>query len=123
MRPLPKLLLASALAGVLVLPWMKREAEVSAPADEASPAAIVSVAPAVSTAFAPHQWSPGSVISRRDARVAGEQTGRVVDVAERDLPARLGRHLGDSGSHESRTDDREPTRHIVLLRPRRPASP
>ncbi|WP_296282466.1 efflux RND transporter periplasmic adaptor subunit [Pseudoxanthomonas sp.] len=93
MRPLPKLLLASALAGVLVLPWMKREAEASAPPDEASPPAIVSVAPAVSTAFAPHQWSPGSVISRRDARVAGEQTGRVVDVAEVGQRVRRGQAL------------------------------
>lgn len=93
MRPLPKLLIALALAGVLALPLVKRNAEASAPAAEAPPPAIVSVAPAVSTAFAPRQWSPGSVISRRDARVAGEQTGRVVDVADVGQRVRRGQAL------------------------------
>ncbi|NCT72533.1 MAG: efflux RND transporter periplasmic adaptor subunit [Xanthomonadaceae bacterium] len=83
MRSLPKLLIAIALAGVLALPLVKRDADASAPSTKPdAPPAIVSVAPAVNAAFAPRHWSPGSVISRRDARVAGEQDGRVVEVAE-----------------------------------------
>lgn len=94
MRPLPKLLLAIALAGVLALPLVKPDADASAPADTADAApAIVSVAPAVSTAFAPRHWSPGSVISRRDARVAGEQSGRVVEVAAVGQRVRKGQAL------------------------------
>lgn len=94
MRPLPKLLLAIALAGVLALPLVKPDADASAPAGTADAApAIVSVAPAVSTAFAPRHWSPGSVISRRDARVAGEQSGRVVEVAAVGQRVRKGQAL------------------------------
>ncbi|MBA3930218.1 MAG: hypothetical protein C0521_11600 [Xanthomonas sp.] len=94
MRPLPKLLLAIALAGVLALPLVKPDADASAPADTADAApAIVSVAPAVSTAFAPRHWSPGSVISRRDARVAGEQSGCVVEVAAVGQRVRKGQAL------------------------------
>uniref|UniRef100_UPI000B023AD2 efflux RND transporter periplasmic adaptor subunit n=1 Tax=Pseudoxanthomonas mexicana TaxID=128785 RepID=UPI000B023AD2 len=88
------LLLAIALAGVLALPLVKPDADASAPADTADAApAIVSVAPAVSTAFAPRHWSPGSVISRRDARVAGEQSGRVVEVAAVGQRVRKGQAL------------------------------
>ncbi|CAN7381896.1 efflux RND transporter periplasmic adaptor subunit [Pseudoxanthomonas sp. LjRoot143] len=94
MRPLPKLLIASALAGVLALPLVKLDADASAPADKAdAPPAIVSVAPAVSTAFAPRHWSPGSIVSRRDARVASEQDGRVVEVAEVGQRVRKGQAL------------------------------
>ena len=94
MRSLPKLLLALALAGVLALPLVKRDADASAPSGTPdAPAAIVSVAPAVSTAFAPRHWSPGSVISRRDARVAGEQDGRVIEVAEVGQRVRRGQAL------------------------------
>ncbi len=46
------------------------------------PPAPVSVDIAVSERFAPLLWSPGSVVSRRDARIATEQDGRVVEVAE-----------------------------------------
>ena len=94
MRPLPKLLLVTALAGVLALPLIKWDADASAPsAKPDAPPAIVSVAPAVSAAFAPRHWSPGSVISRRDARIAGEQDGRVVDVAEVGQRVRKGQAL------------------------------
>lgn len=94
MRPLSKLLIASALAGVLALPLLKRDADASAPPEKAdAPAAIVSVAPAVSTAFAPRHWSPGSVVSRRDARVASEQDGRVVDVVDVGQRIRKGQAL------------------------------
>ncbi|HET7843726.1 MAG TPA: efflux RND transporter periplasmic adaptor subunit [Xanthomonadales bacterium] len=48
----------------------------------APPAATVSVARAASADFAPVQWVPGTVVSREDARVATEQGGRVVEVAD-----------------------------------------
>jgi RND family efflux transporter MFP subunit len=48
----------------------------------ALPAAPVEIAEAVLADFAPVLWSPGSVLSREDARVAGEQDGRVISVAE-----------------------------------------
>ena len=53
-------LIALALAGVLALPLLKRDADASAPADTAdAPAAIVSVAPAINAPFSPRHWSPG----------------------------------------------------------------
>ncbi|WP_167285126.1 efflux RND transporter periplasmic adaptor subunit [Marilutibacter alkalisoli] len=48
----------------------------------ASSPAVVQVAPAVDTEFAPLHHATGSVISRRDAQVASEQDGRVVRVAD-----------------------------------------
>jgi len=48
----------------------------------APPPATVSIASAASADFAPVQWVPGTVVSREDARVASEQGGRVVAVAE-----------------------------------------
>ncbi|MGL6290319.1 MAG: hypothetical protein ACRC2H_06500, partial [Silanimonas sp.] len=44
--------------------------------------AHVEVAPAVDIALAPLHWSPGSVASREDARIAAEIGGRVDFVAE-----------------------------------------
>ena len=43
--------------------------------------------------FAPRHWSPGSVISRQDARVASEQGGRVVEVVEVGERIRAGQAL------------------------------
>jgi RND family efflux transporter MFP subunit len=54
----------------------------AAAAAQEPPPAPVSVEPAVSERFAPLLWSPASVVSRGDARVASEQDGRVVFVAE-----------------------------------------
>ena len=51
-----------------------------------------------------------------ESRIAGEaavQRG-VVDVPHGDLPAGLRRHLGDARAHQTRADDREPTRHVRL---------
>ncbi|TDK28411.1 efflux RND transporter periplasmic adaptor subunit [Luteimonas aestuarii] len=81
MRTLHKTLLACALAGVAALALLRRDADASAAPPAAPPAAIVAVAPAVDIAFAPMHWAPGGVISRRDARVAGEQPGRVARIA------------------------------------------
>lgn len=82
MRTLHKTLIAAALAAVLVLPTIDFDADASTPAKPEQPPAVVSVAPAVSAELAPRHWAPGSVISRRDARVASEESGRVVRVAE-----------------------------------------
>lgn len=87
MRTLPRNLLsrslvAVALTAALVLPFVDFEADASAPAAPDAPPAVVSVAPAVSTRLAPRHWAPGSVISRQDAKVASEQSGRAIRVAE-----------------------------------------
>lgn len=93
MRTLHKSLIAIALAGVLALPLLKLDADASAPGTPEAPPAIVSVAPAVAAEFAPRHWSPGSVISRQDARVASEQGGRVVEVVEVGQRVRAGQAL------------------------------
>lgn len=51
-------------------------------AADAPPPARVEVAKAVTAEFAPLHWSPGSVASREDARIAAETGGRVDFVAE-----------------------------------------
>ena len=57
------------------------QAAVAATAEEPPPA-HVEVAAAVDVAMAPLHWSPGSVASREDARIAAEIGGRVDFVAE-----------------------------------------
>ncbi|GAB3732549.1 efflux RND transporter periplasmic adaptor subunit [Silanimonas algicola] len=52
------------------------------PTPPAPPPAPVDVAPAVDIALAPLHWSPGSVASREDARIAAEIGGRVEFVAD-----------------------------------------
>ncbi|MCF7220618.1 efflux RND transporter periplasmic adaptor subunit [Marilutibacter chinensis] len=54
----------------------------TATAEDAPPAAMVRVAPAVDTEFAPLHRATGSVISRHDARIASEQDGRIVRIAD-----------------------------------------
>lgn len=82
MRTLHKSLIAIALAAALVLPQIDFDADASAPAQPEAPPAVVSVAPAVNARLAPRHWASGSIISRQDARVASEQDGRVVRVAQ-----------------------------------------
>ena len=82
MRTLHKTLLATMVAAVAVVPFLDLDADASAPAKPDTPPAVVSVAKAIRTELAPRHWAPGSVISRQDARVASEQGGRVIRVAE-----------------------------------------
>lgn len=82
MRTLHKTLLATMVAAVVAVPFLDLDADASAPEKPDSPPAVVSVAEAVRTELAPRHWAPGSVISRQDARVASEQGGRVIRVAE-----------------------------------------
>ncbi|MBC7988084.1 MAG: hypothetical protein H7Y19_00675, partial [Luteimonas sp.] len=70
MRTLHKSLIAAALAAVLIVPMIDLDADASAPAEPETPPAAVSVGKAVNAELAPRRWSPGSVISRHDARVA-----------------------------------------------------
>lgn len=68
-------------------------------AQETAPPAPVSVASATREQLAPQLWTPASVVSRNDARIAAEQDGRVVFVAE----------IGDAvaaGGVLARIDDR-----------------
>ncbi|MDH5834098.1 efflux RND transporter periplasmic adaptor subunit [Luteimonas kalidii] len=84
MRPLTTSLFAAALVGTTALALLARGtgATEATPAAEPAPPAVVQVAPAVRTEFAPRHWAPGSVVSRRDSRVAGEVSGRVLRIAE-----------------------------------------
>lgn len=90
MRPVHTSLLATVLAGGLLLSQVKCSAEASPQAKPATPPAVVSVAPAVRAEFSPWHWGPGSVVSRQDSRVAGEVAGRVLRVAEIGDPVRAG---------------------------------
>ena len=103
---LHKSLIALALAGILALPLLRLDADASAPAAEAPPA-MVSVAPAVRTDFAPRHWAPGSIISRRDARVASELEGRVLQVAEVGQHVRAGQALAVLDDTALRLRERE----------------
>ncbi len=107
MRTLHKSLIAAALAAVLIVPMIDLDADASAPAEPATPPAVVSVAPAVSTELAPRRWSPGSVISRQDARVASEQDGRVVQVTEVGERVRAGQALAILDDTALRLRERE----------------
>jgi RND family efflux transporter MFP subunit len=77
-----RIILLLALVPVLLVPLIKWDAEATPPAKPDVPPAVVGVANAVTTELAPVHWAPGSVISRRDAKVASEQDGRVVRVVE-----------------------------------------
>lgn len=108
MSTLHKSLIALALAGVLALPLLRLDADASAPPAAAdAPPAIVSVAPAVRTDFAPRHWSPGSIISRQDARVASELEGRVLQVAEVGQRVRAGQALAVLDDTALRLRERE----------------
>ena len=90
----------------------------SAPAAMAAeaPPAIVSVAPAVRTDFAPRHWAPGSIISRRDARVASELEGRVLQVAEVGQRVRAGQALAVLDDTALRLRARESEAELARIR-------
>lgn len=114
---LHKSLIALALAGVLALPLLRLDADASAPAPTAeAPPAIVSVAPAVRTDFAPRHWAPGSIISRRDARVAGEGEGRVLQVADVGQRVRAGQALAVLDDTALRLRARESEAELARIR-------
>lgn len=107
MRTLHKSLIAAALAAALIVPLLDLDVDASAPAAPEPPPAAVSVAPAVRVELAPRRWSPGSVISRQDARVASAQEGRVVEVAEVGQHVRTGEALAILDDTALRLRERE----------------
>jgi RND family efflux transporter MFP subunit len=107
MRTLHKSLIAAALAAALIVPLLDLDVDASAPAEPERPPAAVSIAPAVSVDLAPRRWSPGSVISRHDARVASEQDGRVVRVLEVGQRVRAGEALAVLDDTALRLRERE----------------
>jgi RND family efflux transporter MFP subunit len=107
MRTLHKSLIAAALGAALIVPLLDLDVDASAPAEPESPPAAVSVAPAVRVELAPRRWSPGSVISRQDARVASEQEGRVIQVAEVGQHVRAGQPLAILDDTALRLRERE----------------
>ena len=82
---LRRLVLAAAVAaGCAAVAFARADAD-PAPAAVVAPEpppVRVEVAQAVAVRFAPLHWSPGSVASREDARIAAETGGRVDHVAE-----------------------------------------
>jgi len=88
-----RIILLLALIPVLLVPLIKWDADATPPAKPDAPPAVVGVANAVTTELAPVHWAPGSVISRRDAKVASEQDGRVVRVVEVGQKVREGEPL------------------------------
>ena len=88
-----RVILLLALIPVLLVPLVKWDADATTPAKPDAPPAVVGVANAVTTELAPVHWAPGSVISRRDAKVASEQDGRVVRVVEVGQKVREGEPL------------------------------
>jgi multidrug efflux pump subunit AcrA (membrane-fusion protein) len=75
MRHLHACLLVIASLATIGILLLRGDAGANPPAPAAMPQATVSVAPAISTEFAPRHWAPGSVASRHDSRVAGEVAG------------------------------------------------
>ncbi|MDR0184664.1 efflux RND transporter periplasmic adaptor subunit [Lysobacter arvi] len=88
-----RIILLLALVPVLLVPLIQWDVAATPPAKPETPPAVVGVAQAVTTELAPTHWAPGSVISRRDAKVASEQEGRVVRVAEVGQKVRAGEPL------------------------------
>ncbi len=82
-------------------------AEAPATAAPEPPPARVDVAEAVAADFAPMQWTPGSVASREDARVAAETGGRIVEVAAVGAAVRRGDLLARIDDTASRLRERE----------------
>ena len=118
MRTLHKSLIAAALAVALIVPLLDLDVDASAPAEPETPPAAVSVAPAVNVELAPRRWSPGSVISRQDARVASEQEGRVIRVVEVGQHVRAGQPLAILDDTALRLREREAAAEIGSIQAR-----
>ncbi len=88
--------LATSMAAVLSVHAQDEPAVAAVPAVPASPVGVMA---AQTAQFAPLLWAPGNVVSREDARVASEQEGRVISVAEVGTQLRKGEPL-------ARLDDR-----------------
>jgi RND family efflux transporter MFP subunit len=107
MHLLAKSLIALAAAGAVAVALTHRDADASAPPPPQPPPAVVDVSPVVSAPFAPLHWAPGSVISTQDARVASEQAGRIVRIAEVGTHLRAGEPLAAMDDTALRLRERE----------------
>ena len=76
------LLAAALVAGFGLGGGIEADAQAPAPAAAEAPPVPVGIALASSAQFAPRLWVPASVVGHDDARIASEQDGRVVSVAE-----------------------------------------
>ncbi len=76
--------LATCAALVLLAPSddSRAQPQPAPPAPPLPPPATVEVAPASVADIATVQWVPGTVLSRADAQIASEQSGRVLEIAE-----------------------------------------
>ena len=83
----------------------------------ASRSVVVVIRPsAASTSDASILPFSANLVQRLPDAVHAPPGGRVVQVPQRHLPARLRRHLGDARAHQPGPDDRESTRHLLLPR-------
>ncbi len=73
-------IVALAVTAFLLMRGQEGRAQQAAPS--APPPATVEVAKAAATDLGVVQWVPGTVVSREDARIASEQSGRVRAIAE-----------------------------------------
>jgi RND family efflux transporter MFP subunit len=112
---LPKFLFVLVAAGTVAAFALDRDADASAPPKPATPPVIVGVASAVATSFSPRHWAPGSVISREDARVAGEQGGRVIRIAEVGAQLRSGEALAVLDDTALRLREREAAANLARI--------
>lgn len=85
-----------------------------AAAAERAPA-VVRVAPAVEAEFAPLHHASGSVISRHDARIASEQDGRIVRIAEVGTYLRTGEPLAVLDDTALRLREREASAELARI--------
>jgi RND family efflux transporter MFP subunit len=82
MRISIKLLMGSILALSISIHLLRPMAGAQPAAAEPPLPAVVELAEAVRAEFAPVHWAPGSVLSRYDARIASEQTGKLMQIVE-----------------------------------------
>ncbi len=84
MRLPTRLILFGTVVTLVAIHLFRPVAEAQTAATESpTPApAVVELAEAVRAEFAPLHWAPGSVLSRHDARLASEQTGKLVHIVE-----------------------------------------
>jgi RND family efflux transporter MFP subunit len=77
--------------------------------------ANVDLAPAVRADFAPLHWTPASIVSREDARIAAEIGGRVVSVAEVGSRLRRGEPLAQLDDAALRLGERQAQAELARL--------
>jgi RND family efflux transporter MFP subunit len=118
MLPIRRLLLVLAVATGCAAVAVARSGDApAAPVAAPEPPPVrVEVAPAVAADFAPLHWSPGSVASREDARIAAETGGRVDFVAEVGAALAAGDVLARIDQQPARLRERQAEADLARLR-------